>query len=220
METCGRGGGSFLCAQPPSRPFRADKGRGAQATGTCGHGLADPQELGRRAAWCLDRCEPQGRPGAGRDSSQPRAPHRRPPPNPFTEPEPQGRKGGKAGGGEDGGRKGGGVSGEGAAGTAAGKPGDAAALSPPPGAGLPAPSLPGTRVRGRGSQQETRLEPRAPGYPARPQPLRGGQPGPCSPCRRLPALWCSAGPRRLHAPPPAPRLAPLCAAAAAAARLD
>ena len=32
-----------------------------------------------------------------RDSSQPGAPHRRPPPNPFTKQELQGRKGGEAG---------------------------------------------------------------------------------------------------------------------------
>lgn len=73
--------------------------------------------------------------GGGRDSSQPCTPHGRPPSNPFTKQEPLGRKGGEAGGGEDGGRKGGGVSGEGAAGPVAGKPRDAAALSPPPGAG-------------------------------------------------------------------------------------
>ena len=107
---------------------------------------------------------------------------------------------------EDGGRKGGGVSGEGAAGTGAGKLGDAAALSPPAGAGRRARTALGAGGV-RGAQQEAPLEPGAPGYPAQPAPPRqpAGRPGLRSPCRQLPALRCSAGPRRLHAPPPAPR---------------
>lgn len=51
------------------------------------------------------------------------------------------------------------------------------------------------------------LEPGAPASSVQPQrgpPLRSRQPGPRSPCRRLPALRCSAGPQPLHAPPPAP----------------
>lgn len=64
----------------------------------------------------------------------------------------------------------------------------------------------GSRRGPQGSASAT-LEPGAPGSLGQPALLRGlaGWPGPRSPCRRLPALLCSAGPRRLHAPPPAPR---------------
>lgn len=79
---------------------------------------------------------------------------------------------------------------------------------PQPSARLPAldtvPTRPGEPVGVCGAP----LEPGAPASSAQPPrgpPLQSSRRGPGSPCRRSPALGCSAGPRRLHAPPPAPR---------------
>lgn len=120
---------------------------------------------------------------AWRPAPQP-PPHPRPPPNSFTKHEPQGRKEGReAAGAQDGGRKEGEIGGEPAAWTAAGKPGVAAALT------TRSPRIP------RAGQEAPE---NSPVWPA---------PWMRSPCRRLPALRCSAGPRRLHAPPPAPAAA-------------
>lgn len=83
---------------------------------------------------------------------------------------------------------------------------------PQPSARLPA--LDAAPARPREPAESAGLSKRHPWSPARSgtprgPPLRGsrpaGRPGLRSPCRRLPALRCSAGPRLLHAPPPAPR---------------
>lgn len=112
--------------------------------------------------------------GGGRDSSQPCAPHGRPPPNPFTKQEPQGRKGGEAGGGEDGGRKGGGVTGEGMQ-----DPPPGSLEMPQPSARLPAlyaaPTRPGEPVGVRGAPTEPRV-PASSAQPPRGPPLQSGRP--------------------------------------------
>lgn len=66
-----------------------------------------------------------------------------------------------------------------------------------------APAHPGEPVGVHGAPVKPGT-PASSAQPPRCPPLRSGQPGPRSPCRRLPALGCSAGPRQLHAPPPAP----------------
>ena len=125
METCARGGGSFLPA-PPRRQKKGSPGpRIRAASARLTRRIAGAERLGARTG-----ADPRAGVGWGERLQPASCPHRRPPPNPFTKPEPPGRKGG-----EDGGRKGGGVSGEGAAGPAARKPGDAADLSPPPDGG-------------------------------------------------------------------------------------
>lgn len=169
---------------PPSRQGKGSPGpriRAAVARLTRGTGapsiLVPGQMRAPGRAWGRERLQPAS------------CPHRRPPPNPFTKPEPQGRKGGEAGGAEDGGRKRGGVSGEGAAGTAAGKPGDATALSLPPGAGRGARTA-GGGVGVRGARQEAPRSPARPGPPRSPRVARpseaAGRPSPRSPCRCCP----------------------------------
>lgn len=78
---------------------------------------------------------------------------------------------------------------------------------PQPSARLPAldtaPARPGEPVGVSGASPE-HCAPASSAQPPHGPPLRSCRPGPGSPCRRLPALRCSAGPRRLHAPPPTP----------------
>lgn len=189
---------------PPVLSEQAREGEPRPAD-TYGRGPADPQEPGRQASWCQDRCEPAGGRGGGRGSSLPRARHRRPPPNPFTKQEPQGSKGGETGAGEDGGRKGGGVSGEGAAGPAARKPGDAAALSPPPGAGRGSRTSGGAGRSPRGASEagHARVLCAAPALPAPPK-------RPAGPALTVPPAACARVlSRPAAAPCPSSRSSPL-----------
>lgn len=207
---------SFAPGRPPNPSVPKRRGE-PRLVDTCGRGPADPQEPGRRASRWQDRCEPAGGRGGGRVASLPCAPHHRPPPNPFTKQEPQGRKGGEAGG-EDGGRKGGGVSGKGAAGPAAGKPRDAAALSPPPGTGHGARTARGAGWGQRGipGALRARVLCAIPTWPTSPK-LPAGPGLTVPPAARAPVLSrpAAAPCPSSHSSPP-PRLAPGCSAAAAA----
>lgn len=79
---------------------------------------------------------------------------------------------------------------------------------PQPSARLPALDAAPARLEEPVGVRRAPMEPRAPASSAQPPcgpPLQSGRRGPGSPCRRSPTIGCSAGPRRLHAPPPAPR---------------
>lgn len=211
METCARGWGSFPCAwpavHPPTpRPSEPARKREAGPKDTRGRGPADPQGPRRWAFRCRTGANPQGGVGEGETPTSlvPRTVVR-----PLIHSQNRSRKGGREERLEEERMEEEWEEGSVGRGLQEPPPGSLEILQPS--AGLPAPdAAPARRGKPVGVRRARQAAPLEPGAaPARRGAARpsgvAGWPGPRSPCRRLPALRYSAGPRRLHAPPPAPR---------------